>query len=72
MRTTVVVVAFFIDGLLGIEAVSSSFLAAAEAFFEAKDVGDVDLVGEAAIFEDAAVAASSVGLVAFDEDIKSR
>ena len=82
MRTTVVAVAFFIDGLLllGIDAaavsVSSSFLVAEEApFFEAKDVGDVD-VGEAATFEDAIVEAfsssrqSSLGLVAFDEDIK--
>ena len=81
MRTTVVAVAFFIDGLLllGIEAaavsVSSSFLVAEAPFFEAKDVGDVD-VGEAATFEDAIVEAfsssrqSSLGLVAFDEDIK--
>ena len=79
MRTTVAV-AFFIDGLLllGIEAaavsVSSSFLVAEAPFFEAKDVGDVD-VGEAATFEDANVEASSsrqssLGLVAFDEDIK--
>ena len=81
MRTTVVVVAFFIDGLLllGIEAavvsVSSSFSVAEAPFFEAKDVGDVD-VGEVATFEDAIVEAfsssrqSSLGLVAFDEDIK--
>ena len=82
MRTTVVAVAFFIDGLLllGIEAaavsVSSSFLVAEAPFFEAKDVGDVD-VGEAATFEDAIVEEassssrqSSLGLVAFDEDIK--
>ena len=81
MRTTVVAVAFFIDGLLllGIEAaavsVSSSFLVAEAPFFKAKDVGDVD-VGEAATFEDAIVEAfsssrqSSLGLVAFDEDIK--
>ena len=81
MRTTVVAVAFFIDGLLllGIEAaavsVSSSFSVAEAPFFEAKDVGDVD-VGEAATFEDAIVEAfsssrqSSLGLVAFDEDIK--
>ena len=81
MRTTVVAVAFFIDGLLllGIEAavvsVSSSFSVAEAPFFEAKDVGDVD-VGEVATFEDAIVEAfsssrqSSLGLVAFDEDIK--
>ena len=80
MRTTVAV-AFFIDGLLllGIEAAavsaSSSFSVAEAPFFEAKDVGDVD-VGEAATFEDAIVEAfsssrqSSLGLVAFDEDIK--
>ena len=83
MRTTVAV-AFFIDGLLllGIAAaavsVSSSFLVAEAPFSEAKDVvvGDVD-VGEAATFEDAIVEEassssrqSSLGLVAFNEDIK--